>query len=86
MAQFQVFAHGAASQVEIAVFHAQLITTVCFVLDGERRSDTLAEHIQLRNKYLDVTCRHLWVFALPLAHESSHLYAIFTSEFVGLGA
>ena len=46
MTQFEILAHGIAAQVEIAVFHANVVAAVGIVLDGERGSDTLAQHIQ----------------------------------------
>ena len=85
MAEFQVLAHDTASEVEVAVFHSQFIAAIGFVLDGEGRGDALAEDSQFRSDDLDVACRHLWVFALPFAHASCHLYAVFASEFVGFG-
>ena len=47
MAQFKILAHSIASQVEIAVFHTDVITSVSIVLDGEWRCDALAQYIKL---------------------------------------
>ena len=86
MTQLYVLTHGGAAQVEVAVFHAQLIATVGVVLDGEGRRETGAEHIELAHDDLDVASGHLAVLALALRHCTRHLDAVFATELVGLVA
>ena len=83
MAQLEVLAHGIAAQVEIAVFHTDIITAVGIVLDGEGRRDAFAQNIELRRYYLDITSGQVLVLAFALVDGSFHLYAEFTSEMVG---
>ena len=54
VAQFEIFSHGTASQVEIAVFHAQIVTTIGVVLDSERRNFGAVEHLEIRGDDFDV--------------------------------
>ena len=86
MTQFQVLSHHLASQVEVSVLHAQVISAVGMVLNGERRCETWAENIQLMGNNLDVSGGHLVVFALSLRHSTLYLNTVFSTQLVGLFA
>ena len=83
MPEFQVFPHGVSPEVEVPVFHAYVVATIGIVFDGEGRSGALAEHIEFADDDLDIARGYVFVFALPFAHLSDSLDAVFTSELVG---
>ncbi len=83
VAQLQVLAHGRASQVEIAIFHAYVVAAIGVVLDGERRSLALREHIQFLHQDFDVASIHLRILALSLTYCTFYLNTIFTTQLVG---
>ena len=82
MAQLEVLAHSRTAQVEITILHTDIIATIGIVLNSEWRCETLAENVQLRNQDLNITCRHLGVFRLTLAHDTNNLNTEFTSQLV----
>ena len=84
MAQLEVAAHGIAAQVQIAVFHSQVVATVGVVLDGERRRDALAQDVEFVGNDLDVTRGDVGVLARALGHGALDLDDKFTSQVVGL--
>ena len=84
MAQFQILTNTATAQVQIAVLHADVVTTISIVLNGEGRRLTLAQHVQLLSQNLDITCLHLRVLCLALADGTRHLDTPLTTQFVSL--
>ena len=84
MAQLEVLSHACAAQVEITVFHPQVVAAVGIVLYGERWCERRAEHVEFLGHNLNVAGRHLVVLALALADRALDLNAIFTSKGVGL--
>ena len=86
VAQLQVLAHSSTTQVEIAVFHAEVVAAVGIVFDGERGRGRRAQHGELTDNDFDVAGIHLGVLALTLAHGAFHLDAVFAAQFVGLVA
>ena len=81
--QLQVFAHTRAPQVEIAVFHAQVVATVGVVLDREGGRQTRAQHVELAGYDFDVASGHFRVLARAFGHCAFHLYHIFAAQLVG---
>ena len=86
MTQFQILAHGLTAQVQIAIFHADIVATISIVLNGERRRDALAEHRQTAHQNLNVASRHLGILRLSLTHYAHSLHAVLTAQLVGLVA
>ena len=84
MAQFQILAHGIAAQVQIAVFHPQVVTAIGIVLDGERRRDALAQDIQLAGDDLNIARGNIGILAGTLGNGAHNLDDVFTSQVVGL--
>ena len=83
MAQFEIASHGVSAQVEIAVFHADVVAAVGIIFDGEGRRDALTENIEVCNDYFDVAGGQVGVLALSLLHLSLDLDAELASQFVG---
>ena len=81
MTQLQVLAHSLASEVEITIFHSQVIATISVVLNGKRRSLRLIKHIQHLHNNLNITCRNIAVLALTLTHLTCNLNDILTTQF-----
>ena len=83
MTQLQILANSRTAQVEITIFHTNIITAIGIVLNSERRCGTLREHLQTLYQNLDVASIHLWVLALTLAYHTLYLDAVFASQLVG---
>ena len=83
VAQLQVLAHSRAAQVEITIFHANIVTAIGVVLDSKRRSLALRKHIKLFYQDFDIASIHLRILALSLAYHTLNLDAILTTQLVG---
>ena len=83
VAEFKCLAERVAAKVEIAIFSAKFLATIANVLNCERRGLCLVEYLDFREFNLDVTRRHLRVFARPLDNLSGSLNHIFASERAG---
>ena len=86
MTKLQILANHGTAQVEITIFHADVVAAICIVFYGERRSETGAEHHQFLGYYLYFSCGEIGVLAFAFVHDALHLYAVFTAEVVGLVA
>ena len=84
MAQLQVAANGCATQVQIAVFHAQIIAAIALILNGERWRYTLVQHIQLGGNDFDVARGQVLVLVGTLADAARYLDNVFASQPIGL--
>ena len=82
MTQFQVLADGVAAQIQITVFHTQVVPPVRIVFNRERRSHGSIQDIQFRNDDFDLTGRDIRVFAGTFANGSRHLDNIFASQLI----
>ena len=82
MTQFQVLAYGVAAQIQITVFHTQVVPPVRIVFNRERRSHGSIQDIQFRNDDFDLTGRDIRVFAGTFANGSRYLDNIFASQFI----
>ena len=69
-----------AAQVQVTVFHAEVLSAVTFFLYGEGRGDALVEDIDTFKFNLDVSGGHLGVFGLALNHFTGCLDYEFTAE------
>ena len=86
MTQFQVLTHTTATQVQITILHADIITAVCIILNRKRRRQTLAQHIQFLCDNLNVSRRDILVLTLTLINGTLHLNAPLASQTVSLFA
>ena len=84
MAQLEVAAHGCTAQVEVAVFHAEVVAAVGVVLYGEWGHLRGVEHAQARGYDLDVAGGEVGVLGRALGHAAGNLGHIFAAEVVGL--
>ena len=82
MAQFQVAAHRRASQIQISVFHSEVVATVCIVFYCKWRSERATQHRQFLSDNLYIACCYLVILTLTLAYNTFHANAIFASQFV----
>ena len=80
MAQLKVLTHAWATQVQITVFHTQVITSVRLIFNRERRCERRVQDIQLLHLYLNLAGRQLRVFRLTLNHFAGHLQHIFPTQ------
>ncbi len=83
VAQFEIASHGIASQVKVAVSHADIIAAVAFVLDGERRNFARVKYIQFRSEDFDVAGRHIRVFRCAFGYTAFSLNDKFAAEMIG---
>ena len=84
MAQFEILTNSLTAQIEITILHTDIIAAIGIILNGERRCQTLAQHIQFLYQNLNITRRHLGILALTLANLTFHLNTELTTQFVGL--
>ena len=73
MAQFKILTHARTTQVQITVFHTQVITSVGLIFNGERRCQCRIEDIECFHINLYLAGRQLGVFRLTLNHFAGHL-------------
>ena len=73
MAQFKVFAHSRAAQIQVTVFHPELVAPVRVVFDGEGGNLGTAQDVDFLDENLNVARRYFVVFAGTLQHFAGHL-------------
>ena len=83
VAQLEVAAHGIATDVEVAVTHADVVAAVAFVFNCEGRNFAGIEYVELVGDDFDVAGRELRVLGSALSHFATDLYHKFTAEVVG---
>ena len=83
MAQLEIAADGAAAQVEIAVFHAQVIAAVSVVFDGERGDVADIQNLKAVGDDLDVACGNFGIFRRAFGYCSRDLNDKLAPEAVG---
>ena len=86
MTQFQVLAHSRTAQVQITVFHTQVIPAVGIVLDGKRRSLCRIQHGQPFHCDFHLTRRQVGILAGTFVHRTLYLNDILTAQVTGLFA
>ena len=86
MAEFEILAHAGTAQVEIAIFHAEVVAAVGVVFNGERRDFAAVQHFQLACDHLDVAGGHIGVLAAAFSHAALHLHHKLAAQMItGLG-
>ena len=76
--QDHVALQGRAAQVEVAVFHTQVVAAVRLLFDGEGRGLRLVEHLDPLGDHFDVARGHLGVLRLALddaSRDAEHPFA-----------
>ena len=73
VAKFEVSAHRVTTKVEVAILHTDVVATVSFVLNSERRSSRHVEHSHLIYNDFDVASSHFIIFSRTLSHSTTHL-------------
>ena len=86
MAQLEIGAYIGATQIEITVFHAQIVAAISVFFDGEGGDFTGVEYGEFVDDDLDVAGVHFVVLGVALIHVALYLNHEFAAEFVGLGA
>ncbi len=84
--QLQVLAHHVASQVQVSVFHPQLVASVRFRFDGEGRCLGCIQYSQFGDDDFDVAGRDVRILAGAFLHGSRDLYHPLAAQFVSLFA
>ena len=82
MAQFQILTNGITTQVQVTVFHTQVVAAIRFIFDRERRSYGSIQYIQFRNNQFDIPCRNIFVLAGTFSDSSRYLNHILAAQFV----
>ena len=83
MTQFQIRAHGITTQIQVTVFHADIIAAVCIILNRKRRSHGSIQNVQFGNDNFNVSCRNVCVLAETFIHCSCDLNDELTTQFIG---
>ena len=82
MTQLQILTYRGASQIEIAVFHADIVTTIGIVLYCEWRSDALAEDFELADNDFYIARGQIGILAMTLTDSSFRLNTELTSQLI----
>ena len=80
-AEQQVALHGVAAQVEVAIFHTQVVAAVGIILNGKRWCFGCIQHLEARYANFYVAGFTIRVFAGPFAHGTAGLNDEFAAEF-----
>ena len=83
VAHLQIAAHRIATDIQIAVLHAEVVAAIALVLNGEGGRLGLVEDRQFGDLNLDVTCRNLVILRTALDDLAGHLQHIFAAQFAG---
>ena len=86
MTQDHVAQQRCAAQIEVTVFHAQVVAAVRDLFDGERRNVRAVEDRQCVGRDLDLSGGHLRVFRLAFDDAARHLKDEFASQLGGRAA
>src|SRR5690606_6930380 len=78
-------AQGGAAQVEVAVFHAQVLAAIGVFLDGEGRGGRVIEDGQLIGEDFDLAGGQLEVLRVALDHLAADLQHAFAADAFELG-
>ena len=81
MTEHQIGLNGVSSEVQIAVLHAQIISPIRLIFNGERWGLARIQDFELRHDDFDVTCCHLGIFGLTNFYIARHFDDKFTTEF-----
>ena len=80
--KFEVSTHRVTTEVEVAILHTDVVATISFVLDSERRSSRHIEHSHLIYNDFDVASSHFIIFSRAFSHSTTHLEHIFATKVV----
>ncbi|CDB09896.1 putative uncharacterized protein [Bacteroides sp. CAG:633] len=82
--QLQILADCRTAQVQITVFHTDVVASVGIVFNGEGRSQGGVQYVQLGYNDFNVACRNVGVLAETFVHRTGNLNDIFASQVIGL--
>ena len=83
MAEFEVASYARTSEIEIAIFHAEVIATVCVVFDSERGNLAAVKYAESVRDYFYITSRKVRIFRAALLNLPCNLHNKFASKRVG---
>ena len=78
--QFKISLYGISSQIQITVFHPQIITTIGIILDGEGRHGRLVEDVKRSYFNLDFSSGYIHILVRPLNNLAFGLQNKFPSK------
>ena len=84
MAQLQIATHHAATQVQITIFHTQIVSPVRIVLDSKRWRQGGVQDSECVDHDFDFAGRNIFVLVRAFAHDALHLDDKLTAQVVGL--
>ena len=62
MTELQTFPYRIPTQIQVPVFHSQLVTAICVIFNGEWRKFSGIKHTQLRYFYFDFAGCYFIIF------------------------
>ena len=83
MAQDDVVLDWVTAQVEVAVFHADVVAAIADIFDCKRRHFRGCQNLERFDFQLDVASRVFRVFRLAFHHDAFSLDDEFASDFAG---
>ena len=86
VAQLQVLAHAGTAQVQVAVFHTEVVAAVGIVFDGEGRDFAAVEHTQRAGYDFNFAGGEVRVLVAALGHFADHFHHKLAAQGVGSGA
>ena len=82
-AQQQRLFHRVTADVEVAVFHPEVVASVGMVFDRKRGCDRAIEDFEFAHDDLNIAGCHLRVLVLPFGNLPAHLQDEFTTQLSG---
>ena len=84
MTQFEIYTDNVPAQIQITVFHPQVVTAVRLVFDGEGRGHGRIQNVQFGNDQFDLARGDMGVLARTFFDGTRYLNNIFASDLIGL--
>ena len=84
MTQFQVCTNILTAQIQIAVFHAQVVTAISVRFDGKWWNKRFVENRHFADNNFDIASWYFFVLGVALINGNCYLNDIFASQFVSL--
>ena len=84
MSQLKILAYSGTAQIQVTIFHTDIISTIGIVLNSKGRRETFTENRQSIRHNFNIPRRHLRIFALALTHHTFYLNTKLATQFIGL--
>ena len=81
MPQHELALHVRPAQIQVAVFHAQFISAVAKLFNGEGRSFAGVQHLHFSYANFNLAGGHIEVFAFAFGNSAAHLQHKFPTQF-----